>query len=85
MTSLRFTELTDRFLNTLISKLFNYKFHSLKVVSRRRDTQLQVGENNSDFYKMEVNDFEISLIDVTLYLVVFESWCLMQTFIRKII
>ena len=34
--------------NPLTSKLFNLNFHSLEVVSRWRDPQLQVSENYSD-------------------------------------
>ena len=34
-------------INPWSAKLDNLNFHSLKVVSRYRDPQLQVGENNS--------------------------------------
>ena len=37
--------------NPLTAKLFNLNFHSLEVVSRWRDPQLQVSENSSDFTK----------------------------------
>ena len=36
-------------INPLTSKLFNCNFHPLEVVSRWRYSQLQVGENDSDF------------------------------------
>ena len=36
------------YFNPLTAKLFYFYFHSLKVVSRWRDTQLQVSENYSD-------------------------------------
>ena len=37
--------------NPLTAKLFNLNFHSLEVVSRWRDTQLQMSENYSDLTK----------------------------------
>ena len=49
----------------LIAKLFNLNFHPLEVVDRVSETQLQVSENYSDLRKMEVNCFQILLIDVT--------------------
>ena len=52
----------------ILSALINWNFHQLEVVSRWRDPQLQVGENCSDLKKIEVNDFESLLIDVTFYL-----------------
>ena len=51
-------------INPLAAKLLNWNFQSLEVVSRWRDPQLQVTENYSDFTKMEVNCFQILLIDV---------------------
>ena len=41
---------TMRF-NPLTAKLFNLNFHSLEIVSRSRDPQLQVSENYSDLTK----------------------------------
>ena len=38
-------------INPLTAKLFNLNFHSLEVVSRWRDPQLQVSENYSDLAK----------------------------------
>ena len=38
--------------NPLTAKLFNWNFHSLEVVSRWRDPQLQVSENYSDLTKL---------------------------------
>ena len=55
-------------LNPLTAKLFNLNFHPLEIVSRWRDPQLQVSENYSDLKKMEVNCFQILLVDVTFYL-----------------
>ena len=52
----------------LIVTVFNWNFHSLEVVSRWRDPQLQVSENYSDLTKWCPNDFETLLIDVTFYL-----------------
>ena len=46
--------------NPLTAKLFNLNFHPLEVVSRWRDPQFQVRLD-----KMEVNCFQILLIDVT--------------------
>ena len=39
------------YFNPLTAKLFNLNFHSLEVVSRLRDPQLQVSENYSDLTK----------------------------------
>ena len=52
--------------NPLTATLFKLNFHSLEVVSRWRDPQLQVSENYSDL-TMEVNYLQILLIDVTFY------------------
>ena len=46
---------------------FNRQIIQLEVVSRWRDPQLQVSEQNR-FDKMVVNCFQILLIDVTFYL-----------------
>ena len=54
--------------NPLTAKLFNLDFHPLAVVSRWRDPQLQVSENIFRFDKVEVNSFQILLVDVTFYL-----------------
>ena len=51
-------------LDPLTAKLFNLNFHPLELVDR----ELQVSENYSDLTKMEVNCFQILLIDVTFYL-----------------
>ena len=55
-------------INPLTAKSFNLNFHSHEVVSRWRDPQLQVSEKSFRFDKMEVNCFQILLIDVTFYL-----------------
>ena len=54
--------------NPLAAKLLNLNFHALEVVSRWRDPQLQVSVKLFRFAKMEVNCFQILLIDVTFYL-----------------
>ena len=50
-----------------IANYFNWNFHSLEVVSCWRDLQLQELKL-SKFDKIEVNSFEILLIDFTFYL-----------------
>ena len=62
-----YTKICLRF-NPLTAKLFNLNFHPLEVVSRWRDPQLQVSKNYVRFDKMEVNKFQILLIDVTFIL-----------------
>ena len=62
--------------NPLTAKLFNLNFHPLEAVSRWRDPQLQVSENYySD--KIEVNSFQILLVDVTIIINIFKMWYLM--------
>ena len=61
----------------LTAKLFNLNFHPLEIVSRWRDPQLQVSENYSDLKKMEVNCFQILLIDVIFYFNMFKKWYVM--------
>ena len=41
----------DQRINPLPAKLFNWNFHSLEIVSRWRDPQLQVSENYADLSK----------------------------------
>ena len=55
-------------LQIINTKLFNWNFYSLEVVSRCRDPQLQVSENYSDLTNWRVNDIEILLICATFYL-----------------
>ena len=64
-----FNKIYQRF-DPLTANIFNLNFHPLEVVSSWRDPQLQVSENYSNiiFDKMEVNCFQILLIDVTFYL-----------------
>ena len=38
-------------IDPLTAKLFNFNFHPLEVVSRWRDPQLQVSENDTDLTK----------------------------------
>ena len=45
-------------LNPLAAKLFNCDFHSIEVVSRWRDPQLQVSENYSDLTKWRSTNFK---------------------------
>ena len=45
-------------LNPLTTKLFDHNFHSLEVVSRWRDPQLQVSENYSDLTKWRSSVFK---------------------------
>ena len=69
--------------NTLTSELFNWNFHPLEVVSRWRDSQLQVSENNSSLTKCIGNDFELFLIDVTFYLQhAYWKWDLIKMLIK---
>ena len=56
-------KLLEMAVNLLIAKLFYLNFHPLEVVSRWRDSQLQVTENYSDLTKWRY--FQILLIDVT--------------------
>ena len=44
--------------NPLTAKSFILNFHPLEVVSRLRDTQLQVSENYSDLTKWKSNVFK---------------------------
>ena len=46
------------------NKLLSCNYHPLAVVSRSRDPQLRVSENNSDLIKNKVHYFEILLVDV---------------------
>ena len=55
-------------INPLTAELFNLNFNPLEVVSRWSNPQLQESENYSDLTKMEVNSFQILLVDVTFYL-----------------
>ena len=43
-------------------------FHTLEVVGRGSETQLQVSENYPDLTKWSSTLFQILLIDVTIYL-----------------
>ena len=49
--------------NSQIIQFFNLNFHPLEVVSRWRDPQHQVSENYSHLTILEVNYFQIFLID----------------------
>ena len=54
-----FYKLIQRF-NPLTAKLSNLNFHPLEVVSRWRDPQLQVSENNSNLTKWRSKVFKYS-------------------------
>ena len=45
-------------INPSTAKLFNLNFHTLEVVSRLRDPQLQVSENYSDLTKWRSTVFK---------------------------
>ena len=46
------------YINPITAKFFYWHFHPLEVVSRRRDPQLQVSENYSDFTKWRLTIFK---------------------------
>ena len=62
----RTKKLSEIALKGLTVKLFNLKFHPLKVVPRWRDSQLQVTEIYSDLKKLRY--FQILLIYVTFHI-----------------
>ena len=55
-------------INPLTGKLFNLNFHSLEVVSRRRDPQRQARENYSDLTKWRSTFFRSCSFKVTFYI-----------------
>ena len=64
-------------LNPLTAKLFNLNFHSLEVVSRWRDPQLQVSENYSDLTKWRSTLFKSCWLMSHFILNIFKMWYLM--------
>ena len=46
------------YFNPLTGKLSYYNFHPLEVMSRYRDSQLQVGENYAYFFDLRANIFK---------------------------
>ena len=64
-------------INPLTAKLFNLNFHSLEVVSRRRDPQLQVSENYSDLTKWRSTLFKSCRLMSHFIFNIFKMWYLM--------
>ena len=54
-------------LNPWSTEIFNSNFHSFEVVSRYRDTQLQVTENVPDLQNLRPNIYQFSKIGSTFY------------------
>ena len=63
--------------NPLTAKLFNLNFHSLEVVSRWRDPQLQVSENYSDLTKWRSILFKSCWLMSHFIFNIFKMWYLM--------
>ena len=51
-------EVRTAHINPLTTKFINLNFHSLEIVSRRHDPQLQVSENYSDLTKWRSTVFK---------------------------
>ena len=51
----------------LTPEIFNLNFHSPEVVSRYRDTQLQVSENLCDLRKLNRNIYQYFKIESIFY------------------
>ena len=64
-------------INPLTAKLFNQNFHSLEVVSRWRDPQLQVSENYSDLTKWRSTVFKYCWLISHFIFTMFKRWHLM--------
>ena len=62
--------------NPLTAKLFNLNFHSLEVVSRWRDPQLQVSENYSDLTKWRSTVFKYCWLMSHFIFNMFKRWYL---------
>ena len=58
----------------LTAKLFNWNFHSLEVVSRWRDPQLQVSENYADLTKWRSTIFKYYWLMSCFIFNMFKSW-----------
>ena len=61
-------------INPLAAKLFNWNFHPLEVVSRWRDSQLQVSENYSDLTKWRLTNFKSCWLMSRFIFDRFKSW-----------
>ena len=57
----RMSNLTAKIRKFNLCPFLNSNFHQIKVVSRCRDTQLQVGKNYSDSIKLETKQLQISI------------------------
>ena len=64
-------------INPLTAKLFNLNFHPLEVVSRWRDSQLQVRENYSDLTKWRSTVFKCCWLMSHIIYNMFKMWYLM--------
>ena len=64
-------------INPLTAKLFNWNFHSLEVVSRWRDPQLQVSENYTDLTKWRSTVFKYCWLMSHFIFNMFKRWYLM--------
>ena len=63
------------FINPLTAlKLFNWNFHSLEVVSRWRDPQLQVNENYLDLTKWRLTIFKFCSLMSRFMFTMFKNW-----------
>ena len=60
--------------NPLTAKLFNLNFHSLEVVSRWRDPQLQASENYSDLTKWRSTILKSCWLMLRFIFTWFKSW-----------
>ena len=58
----------------LTAKLFNWNFHSLELVYRSRDPQVQVSENYWDLAKWRVNESEIRKRIEEITVVITKHW-----------
>ena len=66
-----------RAFNPLTAKLFNRNFYPLEVVSRWRDPQLQVSENDSDMTKWRSTVFKYCWLMLHCIFNMFKMWYLM--------
>ena len=57
-----------QYINLQSTELFNFNFQSLKVVSRKRDPQLQVTENMCDLWNLSPNTYQCFKIWGIFYL-----------------
>ena len=71
------TKMND-LIHPLTAKLFNLNFHTLEVVSRWRDPQLQVSENYSDLRKWGSTHFKSCCLMSHFIFTIFKMWYLMS-------